>query len=278
MAYLREEIKAGITIITGLLILSGFTILIGGTQFFKDFDIYYIKVMNAAGLETGSQVKLGGVRIGKISDIKPPEGPGESITITINVKKGTKIYKGTKAFVTQVGFVGDIYMQLSVEETTDTRLKPGDTIPSMESMDMKVMMAKISNISESLDILLKDMDRLFSERNIQDFEKMVKETTVMLKELSSILGDNKTEITALLKNSSDTVEKAGKMIESMEKAIKSVGSASDSVKGAVDSQSQNVSELIAVLKEATEELKEALQEIKNKPWSIIHKEGKDRNE
>ncbi|MEK6528732.1 MAG: MlaD family protein [Nitrospirota bacterium] len=278
MAYLREEIKAGITIITGLLILSGFTILIGGTQFFKDFDIYYIKVMNAAGLETGSQVKLGGVRIGKISDIKPPEGPGERITITINVKKGTKIYKGTKAFVTQVGFVGDIYMQLSVEETTDESLKPGDTIPSMESIDMKVMMAKISNISESLDILLKDMDKLFSEHNIQDFEKMVKETTVMLKELSSILGDNKTEITALLKNSSDTVEKAGKMIESMEKTIKSVGSASDSVKGAVDSQSQNVSELIAVLKEATEELKEALQEIKNKPWSIIHKEGKDRNE
>jgi virulence factor Mce-like protein len=278
LAYLREEIKAGIIIITGLLILSGFTILIGGTQFFDDFDAYYIKVMDAAGLETGSQVKLGGVRIGKISDIKPPEGPGESITITINLKKGTKIYKGTKAFVTQVGFVGDIYMQLSVEETTDKRLKPGDTIPSMESMDTKVMMAKISKISESLDILLKDMDRLFSERNIQDFEKMVKETTVVLKELNSILGDNKTEITALLKNSSDTVEKAGKMIESMEKTIKSAGSASDSVKGAVDTQSQNVSELIAVLKEATEELKEALQEIKNKPWSVIHKEGKDRNE
>ena len=65
LAYLKEEIKAGIIIISSLIILSGFTILISGSQLFEKFDVYYIKVMNAAGIESGSQVKLGGVRVGE---------------------------------------------------------------------------------------------------------------------------------------------------------------------------------------------------------------------
>ena len=66
MASLKEEIKAGLIILISLILLSGFIILVGGSQFFEKLDIYYVKVMDAAGLEVGAQVKLGGVRIGRV--------------------------------------------------------------------------------------------------------------------------------------------------------------------------------------------------------------------
>ena len=65
---MKEEIKAGIIIVASFLILTALVILIGGSNLFEKFDVYYVKVMNTSGLETGAQVKLGGVRVG--------QGPG----------------------------------------------------------------------------------------------------------------------------------------------------------------------------------------------------------
>ena len=109
MVYLKDEIKAGVIIVISLILLSAFTIFVGGTQFFEKYDIYYVKLLNA---------RLGGVRAGKIMDIKPPTGPGEPVTITLGLNQGTDLFQGTKAFITQVGFVGDAYLLLSIVETS----------------------------------------------------------------------------------------------------------------------------------------------------------------
>jgi phospholipid/cholesterol/gamma-HCH transport system substrate-binding protein len=71
---LKDEIKAGIIILTSIVILSVFVILIGGSQFLEKYDTYTVRVMNAAGLETGAQVKLGGVRVGRVLNIVPHKG------------------------------------------------------------------------------------------------------------------------------------------------------------------------------------------------------------
>ena len=115
--YLKDEIKAGVIIVSSFVILSVLIILIGGSRLFEKTDTYYTKVMNAAGLEEGAQVNLGGVRVGKVSDIKGPEGPGEPVTIEMAVKRGTSIYTGTKALITQIGFVGDTYLLLTIDHT-----------------------------------------------------------------------------------------------------------------------------------------------------------------
>ncbi len=278
MAYLKEEIKAGIIIFTSLIILSGFTILIGGSRLFEKLDIYYVKVMNAAGLEPGSQVKLGGVRIGRVMDIKAPAISGEPITIAIGIKKGTAIYKGTKALITQVGFVGDIYLLLSVDETINEKFKPGGAIPAVESVDFKILMAKVSNISKSLDMLINDIDRLFSQNNIKDIEKLVQNTTLVLNEIRELIRDNKGEISKLTSKANEDLEKAGDMIKAIEETAKTVDKTSKSVGGTIDLQSQNITHLLTTLTETSEDLQEVLQEIKNKPWSVIYKQGKGNDE
>lgn len=278
MAYLKEEIKAGIIIFSALVILSSFTIFIGGSQLFKKLDIYYVKAMNVAGLETGSQVRLGGVRVGSIMDINAPEGPGESLTITIGLNSGTVIYKGTRAIITQIGFVGDIYLLLSVEETADERINVGEVIPSVESMDFKILMAKIGNISESLDILIKNIDKLFSQSNIDDIQKLVKDVSGVLDEIKGIVKDSKGGISGLLSKASETIEKAGNMVTTIEETARSVDKTSQSLEGAVKLQSQNLTGLLDTLAETIEDMQEVLQEIKNKPWSVIYKEGKAKDE
>lgn len=298
-AYMREVIKAGLLITISFLVLSGFIILIGGSQFFEKFDHYYVKVMNAAGLEVGAQVRLGGVRVGRVLDIKAPKEPGEPVIIEIGVKRGTPLYKGTKSYITQVGFVGDIYLLLSVDNTSNERIEVGGVIPSEELVQFSILMKKLEGISQSLDGLLKDISRIFSPKNVEEIEKLLgntnkaivtgssqlemiasslKNTTkkleLVLNEVEELVSGNKGEVTHLIKKAREDLDRAGDTIKTIEKTAKSIDKTSQSIDRAVDLQSQNLDDLVNSMTKTTEELQIFLQEVKTKPWSFFYKEGK----
>ena len=296
---MKEEVKAGIIIVSAIAILTIFIVLIGGGQFFQKYDKYYVRVMNAAGLETGAQVRLGGVRVGRIIEIRPPVKPAEPVSIEIGINKGTVLYEGTKALITQVGFVGDIYLLLSLNNTTDKIIRVGDDIPSQENIQMDALMTKVNGLSSSVEKLITDVDRLFNDKNLKGIESLIGNTNSaivsssaniteiasslkvstdklekVLNEVEDLLKGNKGEVSQLLKKAREDIEKAGDMIRSIESTAKSVDKTSRSVDRAVDNQSRNLDHLINSMTRTTEEMQDLLQEIKNKPWSIIYKEKK----
>lgn len=317
MTSLKEEIKAGIIILISLILLSGFIILVGGTQLFEKLDKYYVKVMDAAGLEVGAQVKLGGVRIGRVLNINAPSGPGQPITVEIGIKKGTALYKGTQALITQVGLVGDTYIFLSIEKTTNERFRVGETIPSEEQIQFAKIMARVEGLSKSIDTLISDIDKIFSQKNIMGIGKVIENTNktivsasssidqivsalknttdnlgLVLNEIGGLVRDNKGEISIAIKSARETIEKTGKDIEkagdaikafeetvkAFEETAKTLSKTSDSIDKAVVLQSQNLDQLLNLLIRATQDLQDLIQEIKTKPWGLLYKEGKGKGE
>lgn len=304
---MREEVKAGITIILSLLVLSAFVILVGGSRFYEKFDSYYIEVMNAAGLETGAQVRLGGLKVGRILDIRPPKGPGGKITIEVGIKRGTTLYEGTKAIISQVGFVGDIYLLLAIDKTTNKEIDPKKPIPAEEQIQlgevMGKVMGKVNGISQSVESLIKDVNKIFSQKNIEGIESLVENTNKsivsgsssiekiaaslkgtsdklnsVLNEVEGLVKDNKGEITVLIKKTREDLDKAGDMLKAIEQTAKSLDKTSRSVDNAINSQSQNLDNLFNTMTRATDDLQDVLQEIKNKPWSIVYKGGGESEE
>jgi phospholipid/cholesterol/gamma-HCH transport system substrate-binding protein len=298
---MKEEVKAGVIIVSSLLILSAFVVLIGGGEFFTKYDRYYVRVTNAGGLETGAQVRLGGVRVGRVLAIREPDGPGRPVTIEVGVRKGLPLYKGTQAVITQIGFVGDIYLLLTVSESQagGEKIAAGSDIPAAPTVEFTMMMAKLNMLAESVDGLVKDVDRLFSPANIERIEGLVANTNtavvtgassiekmatsfksvsakleLVLNELEDLVKSNKGEVAGLIKQAREDLVKANEMIGSFQETSKSVGKASGSIDRAVQQQSRNLDLLMSTMTRTTRELQELLQEIKNKPWSIIYQERK----
>lgn len=200
MAILKDEVKAFLIIVISVVVLSAFVIVIGGTQFFDKYDTYYTKVANAAGLETGAQVRIGGVRAGRVQAITPPSGPGELVTIVLGIKEGTKIYKGTRAVITQVGFVGDIYLLLSVRDTVPGTFKPGDTIPAESPVDYSELLAGVNRITIGLEDLIANVNRIFSDKNVAGVEQLLKNTDKTITSAGRNLDEITWEIKEVAKN------------------------------------------------------------------------------
>jgi phospholipid/cholesterol/gamma-HCH transport system substrate-binding protein len=199
--------------------------------------------------------------------------------------------------ISQVGFVGDIYLLLSVDDTVNERIRVGDTIPSEEQVQMNVMMAKLKVLSQSVDILIKDIDKLFSEKNIQGIENLIGSTNrailsgssnlnevstsmkatadklgMVLSEVEDLFRNNKGDVTQLIKQAKKDLEQAGEMIKSMESTARAVEKTSKSADRAITLQSRNIENLIETMAKTTEDLQELLQEMKQKPWSLIYRE------
>lgn len=282
---LREEFKAGLLIVVALSILTVSVILVGGSRLFEKFDIYTVKVTNAAGLETGAQVRLGGVRVGRVLDIREPAGPGDTITIELGLKQGTKLYKGTKAFITQIGFVGDIYLLLAVNETRNELIPVGSRIPSEDPVEFNLIMAKVDAIAVSVDTLVKNLNKVLSDKNIKEMESLFENVNklsvtvtatmtnlqTVLVEVEGLVKDNKGEIAQLIKQAHTDLKKAEELLQSLNKTVKSVDRT-------VNVQSQNLDALLRSMNRTTEDLQDVLQELKNKPWSIIYKQDGGKEE
>jgi methyl-accepting chemotaxis protein len=161
------------------------------------------------------------------------------------------------------------------------------------------MMAKMNTLAESVDVLVKDVDKLFSPQNVQKIEHLIVDTNkaivsgsaslekvaagfksaaakleLVLNEIEGLIKSNKGEVSELIRKAREDLEKAGEMIKSLEETSRSVGKTSHSIDKAVVQQSQNLDVLLTTMTRTTEELQELLVEIKSKPWSIIYKEGK----
>lgn len=282
---LREEFKAGLLIVVALSILTVSIILVGGSRLFEKFDIYTVKVTNAAGLETGAQVRLGGVRVGRVLDIREPAGPGDTITVELGLKQGTKLYKGTKAFITQIGFVGDIYLLLAVNETRNELIPVGSRIPSEDPVEFNLIMAKVDAIAVSVDTLVKNLNKVLSDKNIKEMESLFENVNklsvtvtatmtnlqTVLVEVEGLVKDNKGEIAELIKQAHTDLKKAEELLQSLNKTVKSVDRT-------VNVQSQNLDALLRSMNRTTEDLQDVLQELKNKPWSIIYKQDGGKEE
>jgi len=299
--YLREEIKAGAILVGSFVVLGAFVILIGGSRFFEKSDTYYTKVMNAAGLEKGAQVRLGGVSVGRVSDIKEPEGPGKPLTIAIAIKRGTILYKGTKALITQTGLVGDTYLLLTVDHTTPGRIGAGEEIPFEERPDIAAIMTKVYELSQTVDVLAKDVDRFFNERNAREIDQLLVNTNQavlsissnvdqvasslrattdkmqsLLNEVEGVVKTNKGEVSEILRSARRDLDRAENTIAQIEEAAKKIGSASGSASQAIDGLSQNLDSLISEMTKTAEDLRGGIHEISRRPWSILYKEKKGK--
>jgi phospholipid/cholesterol/gamma-HCH transport system substrate-binding protein len=300
---MKEEIKAGIIIVSSFLVLSTLVVLIGGSRFFEKFDKYTVKLMNATGLEVGSQVKLGGVRVGSVTAIREPGGPGKPVAIEIGIKQGTPVYNGTRAMITQNGFVGDIFLLLAVDRTTEGRITPGSEIPAAESPNFAQIMARLDGLSQTVEGLVKDVDRLFSPKNIGQIERLVGNTNkaivtssahieevtsslkaatdkleVVLGQVEDLVKTNKPEVTDLIKKARKDLDRAGEMIKSFEAAARSVEKTTGSVDQAVQRQEAGLGNLVDTVTRTAQDLQDLLQEVKQKPWSVMYKEGKGEGE
>src|SRR3984957_11950315 len=122
-------------------------------QFRFDSRTSYSAVFsNVSGLKGGNFVRIAGVEVGKVSDLKL-EKDG-TVHINFAIDKGLRLTEGTKASVRYENLIGDRYLALEDGPGPPRRLQPGATIPlarTSPALDVDALIGGFRPLFRALD-------------------------------------------------------------------------------------------------------------------------------
>lgn len=175
-----SSINVGIFVLAGIVSLIIFVFMLGGDNklFTRNYKVQ-TSFTNVAGLSEGASVRLSGVRIGSVKEIKFPKDIDKNfIVVLMNVKEDGVRRIGTDAIATikTEGLLGDKYIEIikgskeSPKEIKDiikiNSFNPADITKLLDQSDE--LIGNIINISESLDEIVKAFGKEENINNISD--------------------------------------------------------------------------------------------------------------
>ncbi|MBN1334742.1 MAG: MCE family protein [Deltaproteobacteria bacterium] len=137
---LVQEIKVGITVVVVLLLIGLATFMLGGST-----DLLAVRYrLNASyqdisGLRTGAVVRLAGIDVGEVTQIRFAEDPREKrVFVQFNLidRFRSRIRKDSVASIQTEGVLGDKYISVSVGSPDQEVLVSGDWIQTNEAVDI----------------------------------------------------------------------------------------------------------------------------------------------
>lgn len=165
-----SNIKVGITIFVGLIILFVFIILIGTNDFIfsKTFSLY-VNLDNTAGLVDGAPVTLGGFKIGDVEKVEFIVVNNKStIRVKLRIKSEFKeqLRKDSKVRVTSIGILGDKFIDVSicnpsspqVEENTFLVVEPTLSLDNI-AKNVSPSLTSLNNVMHNLEVITDSLSK-----------------------------------------------------------------------------------------------------------------------
>jgi len=181
---------------------------IGGFVLFKEeANVVEAEFDDLMGLELQAAVRMAGVRVGTVQEIKLHDNRG---VVNIALEPWVKLPASTRAMIMGRGMVGEKYISLRAKQGDHNLLAQGAMIPADSSGDMNVFIAQVAGIADEMRSLIKEVRGTFkSGEGGLKLGKLVNDLDAAASEFSSILKDNRENIKATMASlhaSSESIE------------------------------------------------------------------------
>lgn len=153
----KMELKVGIFVFIGIVLLAGFILSIGGfktwtSRYQANFIFNFVN-----GIKYGAPVRFAGLDVGEVKEIKLVFNPQEQktkIKIGCWVKNNVKIPLDSTIWVNTLGLLGEKYIEIMPGKNYSNCLVAGQDLVGIDPLPMHEMVRQaediVNNLNESL--------------------------------------------------------------------------------------------------------------------------------
>lgn len=123
-------------------------------------DRYEAVFASIQGLNRGDDVRYGGLRVGAVSRLEIDPHDPSKIRASIRVRRGTPVTTQTRATITQVGLLGEPFLNLDPGGGGGPPLEVGSTIPSEPMLSFQDAVNRLASFFDRADTLMTGIERL----------------------------------------------------------------------------------------------------------------------
>ena len=115
---------------------------------------------SVAGLNRGDEVRYGGLLVGTVTEMDLDPDDPTRVLVRFSVKEKTPVMVDTRATVSQVGLLGEPYLDLEPGQPGAPRAKEGTLLPSSETLSMQEAMTRLARFIDRSDSLMTRVEGL----------------------------------------------------------------------------------------------------------------------
>jgi phospholipid/cholesterol/gamma-HCH transport system substrate-binding protein len=144
-------IKVGIFTVTMLLVAVGLVVIFGEFRFGPE-NTYHADFIDATRLKSGQKVRIAGVPVGSVKDVKLT--PSNRVDVTFGVDKRYTLYSSTRAVIRYDNLVGDRFLEITSGPGELRKLRPGGTIDQQHTqpaLDLDALLGGLRPVLKGLD-------------------------------------------------------------------------------------------------------------------------------
>ncbi len=215
MSQSRIEIKVGLFVLAGLLLLATLAVLFSsGTAFYRNSYELRLKSGDVGGIKTGASVLMRGVQVGNVAGTKlDPDGRG--VTMILKIDNQHLLFNNARFEIERSGFLGDRFIAIYPGDDTGQRLADGDEVQARTPFNMQEAVAtatttitKISQATTNLDAAVSDVRRLVLTEatlgkfgaSLDRFAAMTAEAQAAVSSLNALVSTNAQPVTTAVSN------------------------------------------------------------------------------
>ncbi|HEU6448205.1 MAG TPA: MlaD family protein [Verrucomicrobiae bacterium] len=259
----RLEIKVGLFVLIGLILLGALIIAFAkGASFFRGTYEVRMHSTTVSGLKPRAAVTLSGVQVGSVSDIQlAPDG--KSVTIVLQIYKGTPIYSDARFAIQQSGFLGDQFVAILPQENELPVLTNGTDVDCDPPLDLQEMARSATGFVHRLDETAKKLDaavtdlrtQVLNEQTLTNFAVAIENVRTVTVEARETVGD----INQLISTNGRQISLAASNLVAFSQSLSHMADSADAL------LATNGDATIAVknIETATESLKQLMADIQS---------------
>jgi phospholipid/cholesterol/gamma-HCH transport system substrate-binding protein len=206
MSTLNAEAKVGLLVIVGSILLLYMTFAVGKYQFGEKKGYMLQAAFDSiAGLDTKSDVRMAGVKIGLVEKVELEDSRAR---VTMRIYPEVKIAHGTEAMIKTKGLLGDKYVEfVPVKNKAPQKPSPagvsyyhdGERVQvTVSPSDVDKLINQLSAISDDIKQVTASLSQVFGTeqgaRSMEDILNDLRQTTANIKDFSTTLQGDGSEM------------------------------------------------------------------------------------
>jgi len=163
-----SQLKVGLTVLAASITLGILILLMTGTSGFLTKKITLKSYFdNAGGLREGAPVRLQGVDIGNVTDVRVVSDPSRKLTpVEVTLKVSTKYHnnlrKDSVTLLSTAGVLGETYIDIDSALAKGPEAQQGDVLATRETAQIEDVVRASQSTLQNLDALEKRVDRILA--------------------------------------------------------------------------------------------------------------------
>jgi phospholipid/cholesterol/gamma-HCH transport system substrate-binding protein len=163
-----SQLKVGLTVLISSITLGILILLMSGTSGLFTGKITLKSYFdNAGGLREGAPVRLQGVDIGNVSDVRVVSDPNRRLTpVEVTLKVSTKyhnnLHKDSVTMLSTAGVLGETYIDIDSAQAKGPEAREGDVLLTRETAQIEDVVRASQSTLQNLDALEKRVDRILA--------------------------------------------------------------------------------------------------------------------